>query len=155
MPKGDNLFNENGKHIVQKFKEPEELRNKVEEYFRSCYKAEKDAEDQIFYTNIKPLTIQSLIYHLVGHKDTYYAYANGKFDEPDKCFSCIIAEARTRIEAWSAEALYTNRNQVGSIFNLKANYGWQDTQKVDMNHSGNIKISFNDDASEDKEDFQD
>jgi hypothetical protein len=152
-----NLFNEEGVNLAQKFKTIDDLQTKIDDYFRSCYKAEKDAEGQIYYTSIKPLTIQSLTFHCGCVKETWWRYANGVYDTPNNKFSEAIAMAKARIEAWTSEALYTQKNQVASIFNLKSNYNWQDTTKIDMNHSGNINISFNDDDNSDevKEDFQD
>ncbi|MFM7023340.1 MAG: terminase small subunit [Flavobacteriales bacterium] len=146
--KNPQIFNEEGIHHRMKFKTPEDLQTAIDNYFSSCYKAEKDEEGKIYYTNIKPLTIQSLVYFVDVTDQTWYNYAHGKHDTTEYKFSEVIAKAKKRIEAFCSETLFTNRNQVAMIFNLKSNYGWQDTQKIDLNHSGDIKISFNDSTDE-------
>ncbi len=48
-------------------------------------------------------------------------------------FSATIKRARNKCLAFAAESLWQVKNPAGIIFNLKANYGWQDTQNINMN----------------------
>lgn len=98
-----------------KFKTPEELQQKVDEYFAWCE------------TNKKPETIARLAYWLGVDRQTIYNYEkrDGFFD--------IIKRARERILAGLEEALYTE-GKTGQIF-LAKNYGYTDRHEIDANLS--------------------
>jgi hypothetical protein len=48
-------------------------------------------------------------------------------------YSDTVTRAKEKIKEYAECALYTIKNPAGAIFNLKANWGMQDTQKIDVN----------------------
>jgi hypothetical protein len=100
-----------------KFKTPEELQRKIDEYFDMC--------DE----NNKPYTISGLAYYLGTNRQTLLNY-----EERDEFFD-TIKNAKARIEAFVEESLWTPKITAGVIFNLKNNFGWNDKNenKVTIN----------------------
>jgi hypothetical protein len=125
-----------------KFKSPEELQKKIDEYFRSCYKKvynKKTGEflqdpetGEYFYENCRPLTIQGLCLHLKCDSETLTNYGN----KPE--FFETIMHTKKRIETFKVEALYNKDMMKGAKFDLSCNYGWTDTSKIE--HAGNLTI---------------
>lgn len=97
------------------YSDPDELEAKIVEFFEKC--KEKD----------EPVTITGLVLHC-GFCDRASFYDYEKKPE----FTHTIKKARTTIEKVYENALQGNGNTAGAIFALK-NFGWTDTQKVDLN----------------------
>lgn len=47
-------------------------------------------------------------------------------------FSCTIQKAKTKIEQYLADQLHRPTQVAGIIFNLKNNFGWKDTQNIEV-----------------------
>lgn len=103
-----------------KFKTPEELQNKVDEYFRTCEETKT------------PLTITGLAYHLETTRETLMDYQ--KRDN----FSDTIKRAKLRIEMDYEKALRA-RGSAGDIFGLK-NFGWKDKFETEGTITGSLEI---------------
>jgi len=115
-----------------KFKSAKKLQEQIDGYFSSCFEektiVKDDGEEEKVKIQIKPYTITGLALFLDTDRQTLLNYENRMeyFD--------TIKKAKTKIEAFAEECLFTNRNTAGVIFNLKNNYNWVDKQEVE--HSG-------------------
>lgn len=132
------------------FDTPKELQRKVDAYFRLCdphiitakkleypQKAldngkmvtDHEAEPRIVkyktMSEQQPYTITGLALYLKTSRQTLLDY-QGRKD-----FSDIIKEAKLRCENYAETLLYSGKNVTGSIFNLKNNYNWSDSKKID------------------------
>lgn len=104
-----------------KFNTPEELEKLVQEYFD-----ETDPEEWI---------LTRLIFHVGLGKTQFFEY--GKREG----YSHIIDEARLLIES-SYELDLKKYGRTGTIFALKANYGWKETQFI--NHTVDADLVIDD-----------
>ncbi len=146
-----NLLGNMEKKITKplKFNTVEELEDKIQEYFDSCF--EHQWVDEYFrdeegnrvikengrykkvpvkkLVNIKPLTITGLAVHLDTSRQTLVNY-----EKREKYFDAI-KRAKAYIEAYTESCLFGN-NVTGVIFNLKNNYGWKDRTEIDHSSGG-------------------
>lgn len=143
-----------------KFKSPEELQEKIDAYFKSCFdyardmfgnrlkdKDEKNEDGSPVFVmkQVKPFTIGGLAVALGTYRDVIVDYENGKYDDPDKDpevnrqFSNTIKEAKEIIKAYAEEQLYIGKNPAGVIFSMKNNYGWKDKKEVE--HLGKLTLT--------------
>lgn len=88
---------------------PDVLREKVDEYFSRG--------------EGKPLTISGLANWIGVNRRTLLNYSK------KEAFFPTIAEARSRIESYSEENLFTFKNTKGVIFSLRVNFGWSNLKK--------------------------
>lgn len=103
----------------------EEMENAIKAYFISC----QDPDNPNKY--IRPLTITGLANAIGMTRETLLEYQ--KKDE----FSDTIKQAKSQVEQWVEEYLFTGKNQTGAIFNLKNNYkGWKDKTESDITTGG-------------------
>lgn len=117
-----------------KFKTPDELQNKIEEYFVDYCGIDKlgnfgvklDQESGKKVSSLKQIpTISSLAIFLDVDRETISNYA-----KKDKFFG-TIKKAKEKILSFNESALYKNAfNTTGVIFNLKNNWGWKDRNEV-------------------------
>ena len=111
-----------------KYKTPEEMQAKVDEYFRSCegtYK--KDASGELILdkhgeptrTGDVPLTMAGL-QNALGFKShrSFHDYA----EKPS--FRPIIMRARLRVEQYAEECLFDRNAYSGAAFVLQYGFGW-------------------------------
>ena len=112
-----------------RFKAPEDLKNKIEAYFNSCWvdkiAESKDAEGNITTANVtyqnRPYTVAGLALELgFVSRQSFYDYSCKKE------FSYIIKRARLKIEMNVEEIVIAGKNGAGPIFWLKANAGYRD-----------------------------
>lgn len=110
-----------------KFKTPEELESKIEEYF-------KWAED-----NKKHITVTGLAWYLDTNRQTLSNYQNEDSelynnieDSVKVTFIDAIKKAKARIEMEYEDSLYYKNSVVGAIFTLKNNYGYVDKQEIEQ-----------------------
>ena len=108
-----------------KFKSVKELEKKITKYFKDCEK------------NNKPLTITGLALELDTSRRVLIEY--GKKEE----YSNTIKKARLMCEQFAEQYLFSGKNIVGAIFNLKNNYGWRDKTETDITSGGKIIKGFN------------
>lgn len=137
-----------------KFGSAEELQEKIDEYFESCYEEiwQEVFDDEgkskgwvpiygrdgsIRKRLVRPFTISGLAVHLEVDRKTLLNY------EDKSEFFRTIKRAKARIENYTEEQLYNTsaKNMVGIIFNLKNNYGWQDKQEVGVEADVTFKVS--------------
>ena len=112
------------------FKTPEELEEKIKEYFDGGYRTKKIATKDGGEIEIPCITLTDLCLFLgFADKCSFYDY------EKRDGFSHSIKRARSFIEREYEEMLRFG-NPAGAIFALK-NFGWKDKQEVE--HSGEIK----------------
>jgi hypothetical protein len=122
-----------------KFKSVKQLEKKIDEYFESCmeeqwyqdlegnWKPVLDRNGNVVKKQVKPFTITGLASFLGTNRQTLLNY-----EERDEFFD-TINKAKTKIEAYAEESLWSPKIAPGVIFNLKNNFGWVDKQEVDQN----------------------
>jgi len=136
-----------------KFATVGELQTKIDQYFESCWQDRlvRDNKGNVVMGNdgkplhekaqVKPYAITGLAVALDTTRETLLDYQNSVFgeklikdnEELFKGLSDAIKRAKETIKEYAESSLYTIKNPAGAIFNLKANWGFQDTQKVDLN----------------------
>jgi hypothetical protein len=144
----------------KKWETVEELEERIEAYFNSCFRkvqrrelikvaVDKDSESEYAWIdctdshgnplleNIRPLTVTGLACALDTTRETLLDYEN----KPENAqFSDTIKRAKGFIQRYAEEYLYNGKNQTGAIFNLKNNWGWVDRTETDIT-SKNKEIS--------------
>jgi len=134
-----------------KFQSAEELQQKIDEYFESCWtetpitdKKGKEVGTNRFQT--KPYTITGLALYLDTSRQTLLEYegeVEGR-DTKDPAFADTIKKAKQRCENWVEEnALQNKINPTTAIFNLKNNFKWKDQTEVDHTSKGEQIGGFN------------
>ena len=98
-----------------KYSTVEEMQVLIDAYF------EKQANES------RPLTVTGLAMALDMDRVQLIEYA-----AKDQ-FANTIKAAKRIVQEFSEETLYTARNPVGAIFNLKNNWGWKDKQEIQQN----------------------
>lgn len=107
---------EKGNDYALKYKSEEELSKGIEEYFEDCKKREK------------PYTMSGLAVWLGITRQTLVNYSH-----KDKFFP-LIKKAKEKVQAQIEEnTLDGTFNTTFAIFSLKANYKWDDGNKVEIN----------------------
>ncbi len=132
-----------------KYKTVEEMQVLINQYFASCreevwaHNAKKDTWTPVLDRNgivetrqVKPYTVTGLAASLGMTRQQLVDYSTK--DE----FMDSIKAAKSKIEQFSEETLYTARNPVGAIFNLKNNWGWKDKHETDVNLAGGVTIKW-------------
>lgn len=121
-----------------KFKTPEELEKRIEEYF-------KYAKD-----NMEVPTVSGLAWFLGTNRQCLLRYQEEDNDllksVPDDVkgmFRDTVKQAKARIEAGYEQALFSKNSAVGAIFTLKNNYGWVDKQEVEQTNK-TIEVTLED-----------
>lgn len=105
-----------GNDYALKYKSEEELSKGIKEYFEDCKKREK------------PYTMSGLAVWLGITRQTLVNYSH-----KDKFFP-LIKKAKERVQAQIEEnAIDGTFNTTFAIFSLKANYKWDDGNKVNVN----------------------
>lgn len=105
-----------------KFQSVEELQEKANAYFSSCY----DSDGKI----IRPITITGLALALDTSRETLMNY------EAREEFFDTIKRAKLRVENYAEERLY-GPHPTGAIFALKQ-FNWKD--KHETEHSGSMQV---------------
>ena len=97
-----------------KYKTEEALKKGIDDYFKNCDDRER------------PYTMSGLALHLGIDRNTLINY--GKRES----FYALVKEAKDRVQASIEENAFAGKyNSTFSIFNLKANYGWNDNPKTE------------------------
>lgn len=109
--------------MLPKVGTPEDLKQKVAEYFCKCHENMDDDNGKL----LKPYTMSGLAFHLGISRRVLLRYES---EENRRDYWPIVAYAKARIEAFAEEQLYTNKNVSGVSFILKNNHGWKD--QVDL-----------------------
>lgn len=121
-----------------KFKTPEELEKRIEEYF-------KYAKD-----NMEVPTVSGLAWYLGTNRQCLLRYQEEDNnllksvpDDVKGMFRDTVKQAKARIEAGYEQALFNKNSAVGAIFTLKNNYGWVDKQEVEQTNK-TIEVTLED-----------
>ena len=111
------------------YNSPQELQNKIDEYFQGGVNVKKVACRKGKNTVIEKIPIPTItglaLYLGFSSRQSFYAY------EAKEEFSYIIKRGRARIEQVYEEQLHTN-SPTGAIFALK-NFDWKDTPMIQIN----------------------
>lgn len=108
-----------------KFSSPEELQQKVDDYFDSLIDPRYSGEIPYY----EPATITGLALALDTTRETLCNY-----QEKDG-FTDTVKRAKMRVEHYAEKQLYLGKAAAGPIFALK-NFGWSDKSEVDNTHKG-------------------
>lgn len=102
---------------------PQHFESLITDYFDTALK------------NKKPFTITGLCLHLDTTRDLLMEYGQKKE------FADSIKRAKLRVENYLEEGALTGKlREISTIFNLKNNFGWKDTQE--HRHEGQITHGF-------------
>ena len=139
-----------------KFKTPELLAKKIEQYFQSCFDYKRDlfggrikdkkplginkktgkmkwSSGEYIKEQVRPFTVSGLAVFLDTTRETLMDYEDKYGGE----FSDTIKKAKQVIYAYVEESLFTNK-PTGPIFSLKNNYGWKDKKEIEGSLTLNI-----------------
>ncbi len=108
-----------------KFKTVQELQEKIDAYFDSCWEEENGVKKQT-----RPYTITGLANAIGIDRKTLLEY-----QERDE-FSNTVKEAKRKVAQYVEEYLFMGKNQTGAIFNLKNNFDWKDKTETDITSGG-------------------
>ena len=106
---------------------PDDIENKINDYFNYCNE------------NSKPFTMSGLALFLDCSRTTLYNYDKElvKFkdlSENDKLrILNSVKRAKRMVEAYQEEQLFLGKSPVGTIFSLKNNFNWKDSQEINNN----------------------
>ena len=111
------------------FKSPEDLEQKIEEYFTYCdnrirHVFDKKSGSVIEVIDPEPYTMSGLAYALGIDRDTLLNYS--KKEE----FFGTLKKAKDKVHS-DVERRLMESNPTGAIFNLKNNFGWKDRTEVE------------------------
>lgn len=130
-----------------KFPSVEELQQKIEAYFNSCFDYQRDMfgnrlhdKEHPDYTKekpvylmkqVKPFTVTGLAVFLDTTRETLLDYEGERESSSeeivkDPAYSYTIKKAKEIIKAYAEESLFSGKQAAGPIFNLKNNWGWKD-----------------------------
>ena len=108
-----------------KFKSPEELQAKIDDYYEWAKE------------NKKHITITGLAWFLDTNRQTLLRYEEedsellkSVSEDVRQAFRDTVKRAKARIEMEYEESLYNKNSAVGAIFTLKNNYNYVDKQEV-------------------------
>ena len=111
---------------------PDRLKLKIDEYF--TYVDYLNKERKLMDEKLKPYTITGICVFLDICRDTWWEYSK-KQDYAD-----TIKKAKMKVENYVEEGLLSGTtNPIGSIFNLKNNFGWKDSFEVVANQPEQLK----------------
>ena len=135
-----------------KFTTVEKLATACDAYFESCWEERtetvnaeivkgeyKEAKSIKKRVQVRPYTITGLALFLDTTRDVLLDYENL---EERKEYSNTIKRAKLRCQNYAEEYLYYGKNPAGAMFNLKANYKWEDKQHIET--SGTVIIDAKD-----------
>lgn len=127
-----------------KYKTVEEMQEKIDKYFNSCYKpitrivdgkciTVKDSEGNTIKEQFKPFTVTGLADALDVSRQSLLNYS-----EKEEFFD-TITRAKRKCEVYAEEQLFDKNGVNGAKFSLANNFeGWKDKQEIE--HSGKLKL---------------
>lgn len=121
-----------------KFKSLKEIQTLIDAYFAECdphvIEIQEVKNNEVFFKKImseqKPYTITGLALALDTSRETLINY-----EEREEFFDAI-KKAKMKCQNYAENYLFSGKNPIGPIFNLKNNYGWKD--EIENNVNGNI-----------------
>ncbi len=140
-----------------KYKTKEEMQEKIDEYFESCYRpvilfnkdvmkyvTVKDEEGNVIKEQYRPFTVTGLADALDMTRQSLLNYSNNEE------FFDTIMRAKRKCELYAEERLYDKNGNKGAMFSLANNFeNWKNKQEVDANiNATNIHVTLEDDINE-------
>lgn len=122
----------------------EEMQKKIDDYFKSCWKAQTDksgnivydTEGNIVYVQYRPYTMAGLADALGMSRQSLLNYQS-----KDKKFFDTITRARRKVEVYAEEQLYNRDATNGAKFSLQNNFrGW--TEKAETNVNAHVDVNY-------------
>ena len=127
------------------YEDPEDMRHLIDLYFLACKCHQKEDPDLLEGLDTADLLIVNDIDDVIPTVSGL-AYLLGMttkglrdYDKKDD-FCSTVKKAKQRIEM-TLEQRLGGHNVVGTIFNLKNNFGWKD--KSELEQTGNLNININ------------
>lgn len=127
----------------KKFPTPYHLKVRCDEYFASCYGAEKDRKGNLIrdddgkpvVSQLRPFTISGLARHLGVKTSLLKRYHDGVYDDPgfdvsDEQFSTVLDNAIQKVEQYVEEQLYSKDTSFGAKFCLTTAFSWTTPKEV-------------------------
>jgi len=118
-----------------KFQSIEEMQEKIDAYFESCYrpvyqegKIVRDEEGKPILEQFEPFTVTGLALALGTSRETLIEIETQRSGYSDD-FVDAITRAKLRCQNYAEKQLFLARSANGPIFALK-NYGWTDRQDI-------------------------
>ena len=106
---------------------PDDIESKINDYFNYCNE------------NSKPFTMSGLALFLDCSRTTLYNYDKElvkfkdlKEDDKQRILNAV-KRAKRMVEAYQEEQLFIGKSPVGTIFSLKNNFNWKDSQEINNN----------------------
>lgn len=124
-----------------KYTKAEEMVNKINRYFESCFTAQRnrngeiiiDENGNILKTQTRPFTISGLADALDMSRQSLLNYS-----QKEEFFDTIM-RAKRKCEVYAEESLFYKASVNGAKFSLANNFeGWKDKQEI--KHTGNLKL---------------
>ena len=131
-PKGNQYAKGNNGGRPLKFNSVEDIQDKIDKYFNSCYITKTDDDGKEYQQNIRPLTITGLAVALDCDRDTLLNYGN-----KDEYFG-TIRKAKLIIQNFAEESLWQPKIASGIMFNLINNYKWVNKQEIVADINANV-----------------
>ncbi len=133
------------------FKSPQELQQKIDSYFNSCWRNVVIVTDKkgnpLKYEKqqVDPYTVLGMVIHLNTTRETLSVYERGEYDnrENNEIYSDIVKHAKNKVEEYAEKKLYTQGNNVGLIFLMKNRFKWVDKHEIQSNINVNSNVEVN------------
>lgn len=118
----------------RKYRTPEELQKRIDEYFESCMSPMRDMNGEIVYdedgnkimVQTKPYTVSGMANHLGITTSTLMTYqTRAQVGKIPPEYANIVLAARQKIEEYAESQLYSRDGGRGGQFVLQAGFGWQ------------------------------
>ena len=133
---------------VPRFKKPEEIQEKVDQYFKECEGTllrDHNGDPMLtkwgdpIYIDRKPPTVTGLALALGFKSRSGLRYYQGK-----KMFKDVILEAKSRVEQYVEEQLFTRDGAKGAQFSLRYNFKNWETESAKEEKKGPMVSIIND-----------
>ena len=136
-----------------KYKTAEEMQEKIDKYFKSCYKpvvvfnkdkckceTVRDDDGNIIEEQYRPFTVTGLADALDMSRQSLLNYSK------EEEFFDTIMRAKRKCELYAEERLYDKDGNRGAMFSLSNNFAeWKNKQDIDANVNTEIKVTLTDD----------
>ncbi len=118
----------------RKYRTPEDLQKRIDEYFESCMSPMRNMNGEIVYdkdgkeilVQTKPYTVSGMANHLGITTSTLMTYqTRAQVGRIPPEYANIILAARQKIEEYAESQLYSRDGGRGGQFVLQAGFGWQ------------------------------
>lgn len=135
-----------GGSIITMYPTPQSLKNKVDEYFESCFRRRTDFSGNpranggdLRLIEIKPPTFSGLARYLgFSSRTQMIEYANKR----DEAYNAILADAKLRLEDYLEGKLIYSKAPAGIMFALKNNAGWEEKSTRQLTSSDGQPLIF-------------